>query len=102
MNGNDGYRRQLFLRSHKVVISSVWHVDNQENFPTLHQRALDTLLIPIIFTKCERVFSGGKKLLSPYRCRIQEDLVEATECLTAWEELRNDYIVSGGGGDRGQ
>jgi hAT family C-terminal dimerisation region len=61
-----------------------WHVDNQESFPTLHQMALDTLSIPAMSTECERVFSSTKKLLSPQRCRIKEDLMEATECLKAW------------------
>jgi hAT family C-terminal dimerisation region len=61
-----------------------WHVDNQESFPTLHQMALDTLSIPAMSTECERVFSSTKKLLSPQRCRIKEDLIEATECLKAW------------------
>jgi hypothetical protein len=61
-----------------------WHVDNMEDFPTLHQMALDTLSIPAMSTECERVFSSTKKLLSPHRCSIKEDLMEASECLKAW------------------
>jgi hypothetical protein len=45
---------------------------------------LDTLSIPAMSTKCKRVFSSSKKLLSPQRCRIKEDLIEASECLKAW------------------
>jgi redox-regulated HSP33 family molecular chaperone len=63
-----------------------WHVNNQESFLTLHQMALDTLSIPAMSTKCKRVFSSNKKLLSPQRSRIKEDLIEASECLKArWD-----------------
>jgi hypothetical protein len=51
--------------------------------------ALDTLLIPAMSTECERVFSSSKKLLSPQRYRIKEDLIEASECLKAWW----DYVM---------
>jgi hypothetical protein len=49
-----------------------------EGFSTLHQMALDTLSIPAMATECERVFSSAKKLVSPHRCCIKEDLVEAS------------------------
>jgi hypothetical protein len=61
----------------------LWHVDNMEGYPTLHQMALDTLSIPAMSTECERVFSSTKKLVTPHRCSIKEDLMEATECLKA-------------------
>jgi hypothetical protein len=48
--------------------------------------ALDTLSILAMSTKCKRVFSSRKKLLSPQRCRIKEDLIEASECPKArWD-----------------
>jgi hAT family C-terminal dimerisation region len=46
--------------------------------------ALDTLSIPAISVECERVFSSAKKLLTPARNNLQEDIIEATECLKAW------------------
>lgn len=49
-----------------------------EGFSTLHRMALDTLSIPAMATECERVFSSAKKLVSPHRCCIKEDLVEAS------------------------
>jgi hypothetical protein len=55
-----------------------------EDFPTLHQIALDTLSIPARSTECKRVFDSTKKLVSPHRCSIKEDLMEASECLKAW------------------
>jgi hypothetical protein len=61
-----------------------WHVDDMEGFPTLHQMALDTLSVPAMATECERGFSSAKKLVSPHRCCIKEDLMEASEGLKAW------------------
>jgi hAT family C-terminal dimerisation region len=61
-----------------------WHFDNQDSFPTLYQLALDTLSIPAMSTECERVFSSTKKLLTPMRSCLKEDIIEATECLKAW------------------
>jgi len=46
-----------------------WHVDNMEGFPTLHQKAFDTLSIPAMSAECERVFSSTKKLISPHQGR---------------------------------
>jgi hypothetical protein len=34
--------------------------------------------------ECERVFSSAKKLLTPARDNLQEDIIEATECLKVW------------------
>jgi hypothetical protein len=58
----------------------------QESFPTLHQIALDTLIIPVISTECERVFSSTKKLINPMRSLLKTDIIEACECLKAgWD-----------------
>jgi hypothetical protein len=40
-------------------------------------------------TEYERVFSSAKKLLTPERNRLTEDIIEAYECLKPWrkEEL---------------
>jgi len=61
-----------------------WHSDDMEDFPTLHQMALNTLSIPAMSTECERSFSSTKMLVSPHRCFIKEDLMEASGCLKAW------------------
>jgi hypothetical protein len=37
--------------------------------------ALDTLSVPTISTQYERVFSSTKKLVSPHRDSIKEDLI---------------------------
>jgi hypothetical protein len=65
-----------------------WHVDNQEDFPTLYQMALDILSIPAMLTECERVFSSAKKLITPARNGLKEDIIEAIECLKVWWDIR--------------
>ena len=43
--------------------------------------APDTLSIHAMSMECERVFSSTKKQLTPARDNLQEDIIEATECL---------------------
>jgi hypothetical protein len=59
----------------------LWHVDNMEGYPTLHQMALGTLFILAMSIECVIVFSSTKKLVTPHYCSIEEDLIEVTECL---------------------
>jgi hypothetical protein len=35
-------------------------------------------------TECERVFSSAKKLITPERNQLGEDIIEACECLKGW------------------
>ena len=51
---------------------------------TLHRYALDTLAIPATSAECERIFSSAKKLVTPERNRLSDDIIEAIECLKAW------------------
>jgi hypothetical protein len=62
----------------------------KDDFPTLFQYALDTLSCPAMSTECERVFSSAKKLITPERNHLGEDIIEACECLKAW--WRNSLI----------
>ena len=34
--------------------------------------------------ECERVFSSTKKLITPERNRLAEEIIEASECLKNW------------------
>jgi hypothetical protein len=45
--------------------------------------ALDTLSIPSMSAECERILSSTKKLLTDSRNGLQEEIIEATECLKA-------------------
>jgi hypothetical protein len=48
------------------------------------QWAFDTLSCPATSCECERVFSSTKKLITPERNKLQDDTIEALECLKAW------------------
>jgi hypothetical protein len=34
--------------------------------------------------ECERVFSSAKKLITPERNRLTEEIIEASKCLKNW------------------
>jgi hypothetical protein len=61
-----------------------WWNDCKSAFPSLHLYAFDTLVIPAMSAECERVFSSTKKLITPERNRLAEDIIEASECLKNW------------------
>jgi hypothetical protein len=58
-----------------------WWNERKASFLSLHLYAFDTLAIPATLTKCERVFSSAKKLITPERNRLTEEIIEASECL---------------------
>jgi hAT family C-terminal dimerisation region len=58
--------------------------DMQEAFPTLHRWALDIFACPATSCECERAFSSAKKLITPERNSLADDIIEALECLKAW------------------
>jgi hypothetical protein len=49
------------------------------------QLGLDMIAIPAMSSHCERVFSQAKLLITGQRMRLQADIIEATQCLRAWE-----------------
>jgi hypothetical protein len=71
----------------KVTRTWVWvngRAFLKDDFPTLHQFVLGILAIPATAADYERTFSSGRKLISPERNRLSDDIIEATECLKAW------------------
>ena len=64
-----------------------WWNDSKVAFPSLHLFAWDTLSIPAMSAECERVFSSCKKLITPERNRLAEDIIEASECLKNWWDI---------------
>jgi hypothetical protein len=54
------------------------------DFRTLFYYALDTLCCPAMSIECKRAFSSTKKLITPERNVLAEDIIEACECLKAW------------------
>jgi hypothetical protein len=49
-----------------------------------NQRALQSLPSSCSSAECERVFSGTKKLITPERNRLAEEIIEASEYLKNW------------------
>ena len=80
-----------YLNEPRVHISDIkafnliaWWDASRTEYPTLSQYVLDTLTIPATATECERTFSSAKKLVTPERNRLGDDVIEASECLKAW------------------
>src|SRR3954451_4045215 len=55
-----------------------------DDFPTLFKYALDTISCPIMSTECELPFSSAKKLITPERNQLAEDIIDVCEYLKAW------------------
>jgi hypothetical protein len=47
--------------------------------------ALDYLTIPATSAEPERVFSAAKITLSQRRCALDDDVINALECLKSWQ-----------------
>ena len=58
--------------------------DIEEAFPTLQRWALDIFACPAKSCECERAFSSVKKLITPERNSLGDNIIEALECLRAW------------------
>lgn len=50
----------------------------------ISQMGWDMIAIPAMSSECERVFSSAGRLITPVRNRLKEDVIEASECLSAW------------------
>ena len=68
--------------------SIAWWIqpDTEETFPTLQCWALDIFAC----LECERAFSSAKKLITPERNLLGDNIIEALECLRAW--LNNGLV----------
>jgi hypothetical protein len=75
----------LVLSFHLSRLSIQWRAGmaGPDDFPTLFQYALNTLYCPAMSTECERMFNSTKKLITPERNALAEDIIEACECLKA-------------------
>lgn len=52
--------------------------------PSLSRMALDLLSIPATAEECEHVFCSSKIIISDRRNRLEDDIIEAGECLNYW------------------
>ena len=78
------YRDPTPIEDPKTFNPIAWWDDAKTAFPSLYLYAWDTLAIPAMSAECERVFSSTKKLITPERNRLTEDIIEASECLKNW------------------
>jgi hAT family C-terminal dimerisation region len=61
-----------------------WWSEKRTEFPILAQLALNLLSIPAMAAEDERVFSSTGKLITADRNQLDEDTIEAVECLRHW------------------
>lgn len=57
---------------------------NSDRFPNLSRIVKDYLAIPGISTPSERVFSGGRQLITDFRCRLSGETITACMLLQNW------------------
>ena len=46
--------------------------------------AYDLLSVPAMSAECERIFSSAGMMIVPKRNRLNDNIVEASECLRSW------------------
>ena len=61
-----------------------WWNEPKTSFPSLHLYAFDTLAIPAMSAECERVFCSAKKLITPERNRLAEEVIKALSLDRFW------------------
>jgi hypothetical protein len=61
-----------------------WWKDHESTYPHLAKMAFDLLSIPAMSAECERVFSQAKFTATPQRNRINDETLEAIQCLKNW------------------
>ena len=61
-----------------------WWVEKLNRYPIVARYALDLLSCPAMSAECERVFSNCKLMITPNRCHLADDVIEAAECLRIW------------------
>jgi hypothetical protein len=79
------YIRYLSVRVTEALLNAFnpidWWNKAQSGFPTPHPWAPGTLIILVMSEECERIFSSIKKLITPERNGLHEQIIEASECL---------------------
>jgi len=61
-----------------------WWSSQVVTYPCLAQLAYTLLSIPAMSSEVERVFSSTKRLVTADRNALEEDIIEANECLRDW------------------
>jgi hAT family C-terminal dimerisation region len=89
-DGRDDLERYLDSGRRKTPLGELyfnpiaWWTEKRTEFPILAQLALNLLSIPAMAAEDERVFSSTGKLITADRNQLDEDSIEAVECLRHW------------------
>jgi hypothetical protein len=70
--------------NHNAKDILVWWKAHQGIYPNLSRMARDYLAIPGTSASSERLFSSGKNLITDNRNCLNEDTIQAHECLKSW------------------
>jgi hypothetical protein len=83
----DVYLSEPVIANHSnFKILDYWKI-NSARFPNLSRMARDYLAVPGTSTPSERAFSGGRQLITDFRCRLKGETVTACMLLKNW--MRN-------------
>jgi hypothetical protein len=61
-----------------------WRDFGQRMFPTLAKLAFKLLALPGMSAECERAFSQAKRMITDERFSLEQDVIEAEQCLKSW------------------
>jgi len=65
-----------------TAVSKIWHDGTEHCLAgNTGQKSLETLAIPATAADCEKTFNSAKKLATPERSRLADDVIEPCECL---------------------
>ncbi len=70
-------------------------LERRQGEPELAQFALDVLSIPVMSDDNERSFSAAKDMITDRRNRLNEDIIEACQCLKNWLQVSEIQPVQG-------
>jgi len=73
------------------TILDYWRI-NSDRFPQLSRMARDYLAVPGTSTPSERAFSGGRQLITDFRCSLSGDTITACMLLKNWLRQWEDVI----------
>lgn len=84
----------VVLCHHNFDILQYWN-QNSLRFPNLARMARDYLAIPGTSTPSERAFSGGRQLITDFRCRLAGDTIKACMLLKSWNKFKKGNYFDG-------
>ena len=73
----------------KIIGILKWWKLHAEIYPDLSRMARDYLGIPATSASSERLFSSGSNLITDKRNNLNEDTIQAHECLMSWIKRLN-------------